>query len=369
MPKRKRPFSLHIGLKTQGAETFQANPTIAAGDFSTFTDGVDTGTPTTTVEPGSSRNVKVELTAAMMDARESVVIEAVDAAGSEWAEMRVTIPIDKEPGVYIDDDVTVTSQTVFTIANGPSDDDALNNMPVRIYDTSSTINDNLDEYDFHQTYVTDYVGSTKTVTIAAAPDFTMATGDIVEVLYAPSFHTLNDPTAAAIRTEMDSNSTQLSAIVGDTNELQTDWADGGRLDAILDARASQTTADAIETDTQDIQSKIGTPAGASMSADIATIDTNVDSVLADTGTDGVVVGSINAGAVDSILDESIPEPSAVFSWPSTLRNIIGWLGALSRNKITQTSSTQTLRNDADSANIATSAVSDDGTTATRDEFS
>ena len=37
---------------------------------------------------------------------------------------------------------------------------------------------------------------------------------------------LNDPTAAAIRTEMDSNSTQLAAIVADTNELQTDDVPG-----------------------------------------------------------------------------------------------------------------------------------------------
>ena len=43
------------------------------------------------------------------------------------------------------------------------------------------------------------------------------------------------PTAVEIRQEMDSNSTQLAAIVADSNELQTDWADGGRLDNILDA--------------------------------------------------------------------------------------------------------------------------------------
>jgi hypothetical protein len=43
------------------------------------------------------------------------------------------------------------------------------------------------------------------------------------------------PTAAAIRSEIDSNSTQLTAIVGDTNELQTDLTDGGRLDALIDA--------------------------------------------------------------------------------------------------------------------------------------
>lgn len=42
------------------------------------------------------------------------------------------------------------------------------------------------------------------------------------------------PTAEEIRQEMDNNSTQLAAIVADTNELQTDWTDGGRLDLLLD---------------------------------------------------------------------------------------------------------------------------------------
>lgn len=37
----------------------------------------------------------------------------------------------------------------------------------------------------------------------------------------------------------------ITAILADTNELQTDWADGGRLDAILDARASQASVDAL----------------------------------------------------------------------------------------------------------------------------
>lgn len=50
-----------------------------------------------------------------------------------------------------------------------------------------------------------------------------------------SAYTGTPPTAVAIRTEIDSNSTQLAAIVADTNELQTDWADAGRLDALLDS--------------------------------------------------------------------------------------------------------------------------------------
>lgn len=57
------------------------------------------------------------------------------------------------------------------------------------------------------------------------------------------------PTVVQVRTEMDSNSTQLAAIVADTNELQTDWADGGRLDTILDAvpTVSQISTDILAT--------------------------------------------------------------------------------------------------------------------------
>jgi dihydroxyacetone kinase DhaKLM complex PTS-EIIA-like component DhaM len=50
---------------------------------------------------------------------------------------------------------------------------------------------------------------------------------------------LVDTEVAAIKTVVD-------AVLVDTNELQTDWADGGRLDVILDARASQTSVDTVD---------------------------------------------------------------------------------------------------------------------------
>jgi hypothetical protein len=59
--------------------------------------------------------------------------------------------------------------------------------------------------------------------------------------------------------------------------LLNEWQDGGRLDAILDARASQATADAIETDTQDIQSRL--PAaliGGRMDSDVEAINNDTD---------------------------------------------------------------------------------------------
>jgi hypothetical protein len=47
-------------------------------------------------------------------------------------------------------------------------------------------------------------------------------------------------------TELAAVKTDTAAILIDTNELQTDWVNGGRLDLILDARASQTSVDAVD---------------------------------------------------------------------------------------------------------------------------
>lgn len=62
--------------------------------------------------------------------------------------------------------------------------------------------------------------------------------------------------------------TEIAAILADTNELQTDWANGGRLDLILDARASQASVD--------------------------TIDANVDSILVDTAEIGAAGAGLTA---------------------------------------------------------------------------
>lgn len=63
---------------------------------------------------------------------------------------------------------------------------------------------------------------------------------------ASDVNNVDFPTKEEIREEIDSNSTQLALIVADTNELQTDWTDGGRLDVILDAIKAMTDLIAIE---------------------------------------------------------------------------------------------------------------------------
>lgn len=145
---------------------------------------------------------------------------------------------------------------------------------------------------------------------------------------------LNDPTAAAIVDEWESqsqadptgfrvnvievfsttqtandNGADINLILADTGELQTDWANGGRLDLILDARASQSTADAIETDTQDIQNRLPTTlVGGRIDASVGAITgTAVSTTTAQLGVNVIEVESVDATdqVADAVWDEVV----------------------------------------------------------------
>jgi hypothetical protein len=81
--------------------------------------------------------------------------------------------------------------------------------------------------------ISDYNGTTKAITFDEATTSAPANGDGFIILGIHS-HPITQ-IKQEVRTEMDSNSTQLAAIVADTNELQGDWVNGGRLDLILDS--------------------------------------------------------------------------------------------------------------------------------------
>ena len=93
---------------------------------------------------------------------------------------------------------------------------------------------------------------------------------------------------------------ETAAIVADTNELQTDWANDGRLDVILDARASQTSVDTIDGIVDDIlvdTAEIGA-AGAGLTA-INLPDQTMNITGNITGNLSGSVGSVS-GAVGSV---------------------------------------------------------------------
>lgn len=153
-------------------------------------------------------------------------------------------------------------------------------------------------------------------------------------------------TASALATIDDFLDTEIAAILADTNELQTDWADGGRLDLILDARASQSSVNTIDD---------------FLDTEIAAILSDTNAILADTGTDGVVVasGSKTGYALTSGEHTSIADALLKRDWTSVSgeasRSVLNALRFL-RNKWSISGSTLTVTEEDDSTTAWTGAL-------------
>ena len=141
-------------------------------------------------------------------------------------------------------------------------------------------------------------------------------------------------------------------------------------DAITNAKiannaigATEIATDAITADK--IASDAITSAKIAAGAITASEAPNLDAAISTRATPA----QVNTEVLDVFTVDTFAEPSGVPAATATLEDKINWLCALARNKITQTNTLFTLRNDADAADIATASVSDDGTTFTRGEYS
>lgn len=129
-------------------------------------------------------------------------------------------------------------------------------------------------------------------------------------------------------------------------------------------------------------------AGAIDAAAIATAAIDADALAADCITAAKIAnaaidaatfasGAIDAAALatdaaneirDAVWAKVMAELASVPGVTASVLDALQWVFLLARNKVTQTATTQTLRNDADSATVGASTLSDDGTTFTRGEF-
>jgi hypothetical protein len=139
-------------------------------------------------------------------------------------------------------------------------------------------------------------------------------------------------TAANLATVAGYLDTEIAAILADTNELQTDWANGGRLDLILDARASQTSVDDL-------------PTNAELTTALGTAD---DAVL--TAIDALPTAVENA---DALLDRDMS--TGADNGSSTVRTVRQAL-RFSRNKFAISGGTLTVYKEDDSTASWTSAI-------------
>ena len=85
---------------------------------------------------------------------------------------------------------TLASQTSFTLTAGPAEDDALNGCVVYIHDVASAVQGGF-------AVVSDYTGSTKTVTLAAGTTFTAAASDNIMVFPPVSLHQIQGDAQSA----------------------------------------------------------------------------------------------------------------------------------------------------------------------------
>ena len=102
-------------------------------------------------------------------------------------------------------------------------------------------------------------------------------------------------TAATLSTVAGYLDTEIAAILADTNELQTDWANGGRLDLILDARASQTSVDDLPTNAE-LATALGTADDAVLAqvALVKAVTDKVDTTMESVGSPGQYVFTADA---------------------------------------------------------------------------
>lgn len=258
------------------------------------------------------------------------IYDAMAVAGSGYGDIlnRTTI-------------ATLASQTSFTLTGGSADNSAYVGATLICTDQTTAAQKCVG-------IISAYTGSTKTITLAADPGvFTMATGDLITIL-----------------AESKALPAQLFGVAGGLPTFsQVDTIDNF-----------------VDTEIAGIVTTLGTPAGASMSADIAAIEAQTDDIgVAGAGLTALA-SQASVDTIDNFLDTEVAAILALLDDPRTepgqgappvnpdLATKIDYLYKAWRNKKTQTATLLTVFADDGTTADHKSTVSDDGTTFTAGEI-
>lgn len=191
---------------------------------------------------------------------------------------------------------TLASQTSFTLTAGSANNDAYNGCVAVIHDVASAIQIAIGR-------VSDYTGSTKTVTLAADPGiFTMAAGDNISLMPPASVGVGTLTTLDALDTAQDTQHGTTQSAIG-TAQADLDTLTG--TDGVTLATAQGNYAPAKAGDQMDLVDAPNATAvaaiqsGLATAAALATVDGNVDAVLVDTGTTLPATLATIAGYIDT----------------------------------------------------------------------
>lgn len=213
---------------------------------------------------------------------------------------------------------TLASQTSFTLTSGPAEDDALNGMEIIIHDVASAVQ-------MGRAVISDYTGSTKTVTLAAGTTFTAAASDNVAIIGPSPLQ----PTVAARTLDVSTGGeagvdwanvgspTTTVALSGTTVKAVTDGVNmtsisgdataADNLEAALDGTGGVTiTAGVTGNITGNLSGSVGSVTGA-----VGSVTGNVGGNVA--GSVGSVTGAVGSvtGAVGSVTGLTASDVAAI----------------------------------------------------------
>lgn len=284
-PKYGTQFIMYVGLESVAtAGAFQSNPTLASGDFKVAIDGGTLTNLTTlpTVTPASGKMVKITLSASEMSG-DNVTVVCSDASGGEWKDLIINIQ--------------TTARQI--------DDLAYPTTSGRSIDVTTTGEVGIDWAN---------VGSPTTTLNLSGTTVSAVSGAVGSVTSGVTVATNNDKTgyglsSAAVQAIWDALTSALTTVgsIGKFLKDQLDVTVGSRLAAASYSAPPSASSIRSEMDSNSTQlAKLGMPAGASVSADIAAVKADSAAILSDTGTDGVVLSTVQMQALaDIVLGRSV----------------------------------------------------------------
>lgn len=228
--------------------------------------------------------------------------------------------------------------------------------------------------------IRDYNGTTKVATVhpnwRTAPDatstFALKTVGIADVRLIDTqvVTALASITAGAYigGTGAAALETTAQSILTDTNELQTDWTNGGRLDLLIDAILDDTGTSGVVVNAAGLATDAVEEIRNAITGGAYALSTDANGMVRIV--DGTGSGELNTAsglvALNSVGLDAITfsEPAGEPTFSSTATQHLAFWAALALNKITSDSNSANLRNQADNADICAWALSDDGTTFT-----
>jgi hypothetical protein len=221
------------------------------------------------------------------------------------------------PGVYellLDEDMTIASgndseEMVFHISESGMDDVT---RSIELYRPKITAGNTLgvaSDGDISGNIDGNVVGSVASVTAQVTANVTAISGDgpaadNLEADYDGTGYAKANSTIGTCTTNTDMRGTDSAALASNYTAARAGYLDN------INGHTAQTG---------DSFARLGAPAGASVSADIATVDTNVDSILVDTGTTlPASISALNDIAVSDILTTQMTEAYAADGTAPTL---------------------------------------------------